>query len=171
MPRLRCLQLWHWSSAVTSHARWGGGGGEKQIGFVSRTLCAAAKKYSQVEEALACVVGMNRFRSYLWGHHFILQTDNKPLLSLLNEHNAMARTGFSDGRGSCRCMITPLHGGTHPNMLMQMHSATYPTPGQSPIPALMMDQLQDAPITATQIAAWTTRDPLMARVLQYVRQG
>jgi len=29
----------------------------------------------------------------------------------------------------------------------------------------------NAPITATQIAAWTRRDPLMARVLRYVLQG
>ena len=26
-------------------------------------------------EALACVVGVTRFHSYLWGHHFTLQTD------------------------------------------------------------------------------------------------
>ena len=36
---------------------------------------------------------------------------------------------------------------------------------------LMMEQLENAPITATQIAAWTMRDLLMARVLQYVLQG
>jgi len=47
-------------------------------------------------------------------------------------------------------------------------------PPQTTIPAelvLMVDQLQDAPITATQLAAWTRRDPLMARVLRYVLQG
>ena len=43
-------------------------------------------KYSQIEkEGLACVVGMTRFHSYLYGHHFILQTDDKPLLTLCNE--------------------------------------------------------------------------------------
>jgi len=47
-------------------------------------------------------------------------------------------------------------------------------PAQTTIPAeivLMVDQLQEAPITAHQIAAWTKRDPLMARVLRYVLQG
>lgn len=59
---------------------------QRCFGAVSRTLSEAEKKYLQVEkEALACVVGVNRFRSYLWGHHFTLQTDHKPLLSLLNE--------------------------------------------------------------------------------------
>ena len=71
--------------AVLSHRM--SDGYEKPIGFVSHTLSEAEKKYSQIEkEALACVVGVQRFRSYLWGHHFILQTDHKPLLTLFNEN-------------------------------------------------------------------------------------
>ena len=68
-------------------------GEEKPVGFVSRTLSEAEKKYSQVEkEALACVVEVNCFWSYLWGHHFTLQTDHKSLLSLLNEHKSHPTT-------------------------------------------------------------------------------
>ena len=59
-------------------------GKEKPVGFPSRTLSTTEKNYSQIEkEGLACVFGVNRFRSYLYGHHFSLITDHKPLQSLL----------------------------------------------------------------------------------------
>ena len=46
-------------------------------------LSDSERKYSQIEkQTLACVVGVTRFRSFLYGHKFILQTDHKPLLSL-----------------------------------------------------------------------------------------
>ncbi len=31
------------------------------------------------------MVGVTRFHAYLYGHHFVLQTDHKPLLTLFNE--------------------------------------------------------------------------------------
>ena len=59
-------------------------GTEKPVGFASRTLSTAEKKYSQIEkEGLACIFGVTRFRSFLYGHHFSLVTDHKPLQSLL----------------------------------------------------------------------------------------
>ena len=61
-------------------------GSEKPVGFVSRTLTDAEKKYSQLEkEGLACVYGIKRFHSYLFGHKFVLQTDHQPLITLFNE--------------------------------------------------------------------------------------
>ena len=45
---------------------------------------------------------------------------------------------------------------------------------QTTVPAelvLMVEQLKEAPITASQLATWTRRDPLMARVLRYIQQG
>ena len=65
-------------------------GSEKPIGFVSRTLSAVEKNYSQIEkEGLACVFGVKRFHSYLYGHSFTLITDHKPLLSLFNAQKAI----------------------------------------------------------------------------------
>ena len=66
-------------------------GSEKPVGFVSRTLTDAEKKYSQIEkEGLACVYGVTHFHSYLFGHHFKLQTDHKPLKSNAMAHCALA---------------------------------------------------------------------------------
>ena len=71
-------------------------GSEKPVGFMSRTLNEAERKYSQIErEALACVIGISRFHSYLWGHHFTLQTDHKPLMTLFNESKAIPQQAAS----------------------------------------------------------------------------
>jgi len=156
-------------------------GSEKPIGFVSRTLSEAEKKYSQIEkEALACMVGVTRFHSYLWGHHFILQTDHKSLLSLFNEKKAIPQQAANRIQcwawmlASYEYTITWRNTTQHTNADALSRLPLPEVPPQTTIPAelvLMVDQLQDAPITATQIVAWTRRDPLMARVLRYVLQG
>ena len=61
-------------------------GSEKPIGFVSRTLTQAEKNYSQMErEGLACIFGIKKFHSYLFGRPFRLYTDNLALKTLFNE--------------------------------------------------------------------------------------
>ena len=65
-------------------------GTEKPVGFVSRTLSPAERNYSQLEkEGLACVFGIKRFHSYLFGRHFYLCTDHKPLLTLFSATRAV----------------------------------------------------------------------------------
>ena len=60
-------------------------GVERPIGFVSRTLSDTEKKYSQIEkEGLACMFSVTRFHTYVYGRHFTLVTDHKPLQSLFN---------------------------------------------------------------------------------------
>lgn len=154
---------------------------EKSVGFVSHTLNEAEKKHSQVEkEALACVVWVNRFRSYLWGHHFTLQTDHKPLLSLLHEHKSIPQQMANRIQwwawilSAYDYTITWRNTSQHANEDAFSRLPLPESPGHSSVPAelvLIMEQLQHAPITATQIAVWTERDPLMARVLHYVWQG
>ena len=62
-------------------------GSERPIGYASRSLAPAERNYSQLEkEGLACIFGVKRFHSYLYGHPFELITDHKPLLALIGEH-------------------------------------------------------------------------------------
>ena len=59
---------------------------EKPIAYVSQTLAKAEKQYSQLEkEALAIVFAVKCFHQYLFGNHFVLYSDHKPLERLLNE--------------------------------------------------------------------------------------
>ena len=44
-------------------------------------------------------------------------------------------------------------------------------PETPPELVLMVERLQDAPVTARQIAHWTARDPLLSRVSRYIQEG
>ncbi len=78
---------------------------EKTVGFASRTLTTAEQKYSTVEkEALACVWATERWRTYLWGRHFTLQTYHSPLTTLLSSMG-QGRAGMRIARWSARLMV------------------------------------------------------------------
>ena len=58
-------------------------GSERPISYASRTLSAAEKNYSQLEnEALAMVFAVKKIHMFLHRHNFTLVTDHKPLLGL-----------------------------------------------------------------------------------------
>ena len=60
-------------------------GTERPLGFVSRSLSASERKYSQIErEALSITFGVSKFHSYLLGNLFTLVTDHKPLLAIFS---------------------------------------------------------------------------------------
>ncbi len=61
-------------------------GSEKPIAFTYRTLAPAEKNYSPREkEALAVMVAVKMFHTYLYGRHFFIHSDHQPLRYLLNE--------------------------------------------------------------------------------------
>ena len=64
------------------------------VGFGSRSLTEVEKRYSQTEkEALSVVFGCEHFHLYLYGSEFIMKTEHKPLLGIMNKptSNSTAR--------------------------------------------------------------------------------
>ena len=70
--------------------------GWRPISFASRHLNEAEKNYSTNElEMLAVVWGAEYFRNYVLGRKFLIVTDHKALVSLLNGNNKKNKTMFS----------------------------------------------------------------------------
>ena len=60
-------------------------GDERPIAYASCTLSNSEKNYAQLEhEALPLIYGVQKFHQYLYGRHFVLYTDQKPLINILN---------------------------------------------------------------------------------------
>ena len=156
-------------------------GSEQPIGIASRTLSPAEKKYSQLDkQALTIIFGVTRFHQYVYGRHFTLYTDHKPLTHLFHPSKSipqMASTriqrwsltlnaysytilycsGKSNGNADSLSRL-PL-----PKSLVDV-----PTPGDV---LLTMTKINKSPICSTDIKAWTLKDPLFSKVLRYITRG
>ena len=50
------------------------------IAYASKSLTDTEKRYANIErELLAVVFGAERFRTYVYGKHFVVEGDHKPL--------------------------------------------------------------------------------------------
>ncbi|KAG1670497.1 Retrovirus-related Pol polyprotein from transposon 17.6 [Nymphon striatum] len=64
----------------------------RPIAFLSRTLSRAERNYSVLEkEMLAIVFALSKFRPYIYGMHFQIITDHRPLESLQNMKDSYGR--------------------------------------------------------------------------------
>ena len=165
--------------AVLSHKL--SDGSERPIAFASRTLSSAEKNYSQIEkETLACVFGVKKFHSYLYGRKFTLITDHKPLLTLLHEHHAIPTTT------SCRIQrwaltlsmyeysvsFKPSTSHLNADALSRLPLSDVPVdPPVPPETVLLLEQILESPITVNEIRNWTQRDPTLAKVHHFIMSG
>lgn len=156
-------------------------GSEKPVGFASRTLTPAERNYSQLEkEGLACVFGVKHFHCYLYGRHFHLCTDHQPLLSLFSEKRAVPpqasariqRWALTLSMYEYTLVFKRTMDHANADALSRLPLPEHPT--SVPLPAetiFLMEFLKSSPVTASHIRAWTRKDPLLARVLKYVKEG
>ena len=156
-------------------------GSERPIAYASRTLNPAERNYSQLEkEGLLCIFGMKRFHDYLFGRHFELITDHKPLLGLLKEDRATSAQAsprikrwslfLSSYEYSLVFWSTTAH--SNADALSRLPLPQEPGMGiQEPELVLLAEHLASSPVTADDIREWTRKDKTLSRVLQYIQQG
>lgn len=54
--------------------------------YASRSLTQAQERYSQIEkELLSCFFGIDRFSQFVYGKHFYVETDHKPLIQIIKK--------------------------------------------------------------------------------------
>ena len=146
-------------------------GTERPIAYASRTLNPAERNYSQLEkEGLSCIFGIKRFHNYLFGRHFELVTDHKPLLGLLKEDRATPPQAssrikhwslfLSSYEYTLRFRNTSAH--ANADALSRLPLPEEPaTVSREPELVLLAEHLADSPVTANDIRRWTQRDKIL----------
>ena len=57
----------------------------KPVAYASRLMSKTERRYAQIEkEALAVTWGCEKFTDYILGQKFLIESDHKPLIPLLN---------------------------------------------------------------------------------------
>ena len=129
---------------------------------------------------MACVFAIQNFHSYIFGHPFTLITDHKPLVALFGEYKAIPP--HASARIQRWALTLAMYEHTiafrstkvHRNadamsrLPLSVQPAVVPQP---PEMILLMEQLNQSPITAANVRTWTNTDPLMSRVCQFVLSG
>ena len=156
-------------------------GSEKPIAYVSRTLSAAEKNYSQLEkEGLAIVFGVRKFDQYLRGHHFIIYSDHQPLKYLFNEDRPVPPMASSRIQrwaltlGAYQYSICHRSGSSMANADALSRLPLSDTESFVPVPGdvhLLFDVLSTSIVTASHIKEWTDKDPVLSRVRRFVLSG
>jgi hypothetical protein len=156
-------------------------GRERPIAFASRTLAPAERNYSQLEkEGLAIVFGVKRFHAYLFGRHFIILSDHKPLRHLFKENSAtpplasarIQRWALTLGGYDYTIEYKP--GESHSNADFLSRLPLPETSQNIPVPhetVFLMETLNSSPVTASQIKQWTSQDPLLSKVRDLIQHG
>ena len=123
---------------------------------------------------------MKKFHQFLFGRHFTIFSDHKPLQHLFSASRPVPTLASARIQRWALMLVAYSYsiaykpGAEHANadvlsrLPLQVVPANIPLPGET---ILLLDSLQSSPVTATQIRQWTDRDPLMAQVRKMILQG
>ena len=132
------------------------------------------------KEALALVFGVKKFHQFVYGRHFIVYTDHKPLLGLLNPDKAtpsmassrMQRWALSLLAYEYELIYRPGNQNGNADSLSRLPLCDVPT--TTPIPGNiinLMEHINASPVDASKLKLWTDLDPVLSRVKQFVLNG
>ncbi|XP_054283635.1 uncharacterized protein K02A2.6-like [Macrosteles quadrilineatus] len=162
----------------------GSDGSQKPIAAASRTLNSAEQNYSSIDkEALAIIFGVEKFYKYLYGRHFTLLCDHKPLERIFGakqpipkhaasrlarwaiilsgyDYDINYRAGKDNVLADCLSRL-PLEGGTNID--------TYQTLGE--VNQVRSMRIEDLPLTKQTLQDNTHRDDELKHIISYCVRG
>ena len=154
---------------------------EQPIAFASRSLTSAEKNYSQLDkEALMIVFGVRKFHQYVYGRHFTILTDHKPLEQVFHPDKATPQMAAARIQrwalilAAYTYSIQYKEGSQNANADALSRLPLPDTPAVMPVPGetiLLMELLESMPVRAEEIRKWTRRSPVLARVLKFIKHG
>ena len=156
-------------------------GEERPIAYASRTLNSPEKGYSQIEkEGLAIIFGVKKFHNYIYGRHFQIESDHKPLYYLFNEAKPIPRMASSLIQRWALTLAAYQYSIRYkPGKLLGNADALSRLPRQTNISndgltgdlINFINHLSSTGISAGNIQSWTTKDPTLSKVIRYVMLG
>ena len=139
------------------------------IAFSSRTLSSAEKNYVQIDkEALAIVWAVRKFHTFLYGRHFVLVSDHKPLNSIFNPEKDLPAMTAARLQRYALFLARPTYGieyhNTHDHanvdglshLPLSSGAASYPVDVE--VDAFHVEQIEQVPVTVAQIRTATRQD-------------
>ena len=150
-------------------------GEERPIAFASRTLTKSERNYSQIEkEALGIAFGVREFHKYLYGRTFHLLTDHKPLATILGPKTAVP--SLAAARMQRWAVILQAYNyqveyrssAEHANADALSRLPCDIGPRKEEAEIFFFSGLDELPVDSKDISRRTRRDPVLARVLEYI---
>lgn len=153
------------------------------VHYVSRALTAAEVNYSQLDrEALAIVFAVKKLHQYLYGRHFVLQTDHQPLVRILGEHEGiptvaaarLQRWALTLGAYNYTIGYIPGKENVSADCLSRLPLALTSSERESIVNAIdnfLPDPCSSLPVDSTDIAAASKSDTALSQVCHWVQHG
>lgn len=135
-------------------------GSERIIQCASNSLTETQKKYAQIDkEVYAIIFGIKKFHQFLYGNHFTLITDHKPLAQIFNPqkglpaYSAMRMQHYAVFLQAFNFSIKYRKSNDHSNAdgLSRLPIAEKRMAECDPIDVFLMENLETLPVTAKEI--------------------
>lgn len=149
----------------------------KPIAFASRSLNTHEKNYSQLDkEALSILFGVQRFKMFLYGRHFVLYTDHQPLTRIFGEKcsipvlaaQRLQRWALILAAFDFSIQYIPSKKNIFADALSRLPvSDTVQQCSED----ILIKWVENMPVDSSEVARETRRDPILSQVLTSIQQG
>ena len=165
MTSWRCQCIWSRCCNITRDEGWT---------RAPHRICVTnvERNYAQVEkEALSLIFGVSKFHLYLYGRHFTLITDHKPLTTILGPKKGIPPMAAARLQRWPVCLsaysydiqFKPTAAHSNADGLSRLPLHTVRANGPLLDPSIFnVQQLGSLPVTAMQLAATTRTDPILS---------